>query len=308
MKTILLSFVIILFAISALAQPYRSFPTRDAVWTEYQYISYGSSHFESNDYQNIIDGDTVINEMTYHKIYRSGKRYYHVSNSGSTSYYQNNYQGCIREDNLKHVYLYLNKDAQEYLLYDFNLGLGDTLSNNLYGMSMLIAFDPSIKLIVKAIDSVIVGGDYHKRYWIDSRYPLQLIEGVGSSDGLLEKFVCWPSYTSGLVCFKQDHLDAYPSGQVCDLVSYGIEEIASEQKIHLFPNPSNGTFAINFMDEAHENAILRISDQLGQTVYEKKLSGDKSHQINVGKIAAGIYFLCIQSEKQAYLMKLIIKQ
>lgn len=307
MKTILLSFVIIIIAISALAQQYRSFPTHDAVWKENHHVSYGSSHYSYLNYQNFINGDTVINGKTYHKIYSSGKRYSYVSNSGSTSYYQNVYKGCIREDSLKHVYFYLN--ALEYLLYDFNLDLGDTLSDNLHGMGLMHSYDPSIKLIVNAIDSVIVGGDYHKRYRFDYSYhTLYLIEGIGSSDGLLETFDCYPSYSTDLICFKQDNIDAYPFGQGCDLGVTGIEEIASEQKIQLFPNPSHGTFTINFMDDAPENAILRISDQLGQTVYEKKLTGNKSHQINAGKIADGIYFIRIQSKGKAYLMKLIIKQ
>jgi hypothetical protein len=309
MKTILLSFVIIISAISALAQQYRSFPTHNAVWREVQNISYGSSHYSYDDYQNFINGDTAINGKTYHKIYSSGKSYYYVYNSGSTSYYQNVYKGCIREDSLKHVYLYLNENAHEYLMYDFNLGLGDTLSNNLYGMGLLHSYDPSIKLIVKAIDSVIVGGDYHRRYRFNYSFrTLYLIEGVGSSDGLMEEFDAFPTYYTNLICFKQDSIDAYPYGQACDLVVTGIEEIASEQKIQLFPNPSCGTFTINFKDEVPENAILRISDQLGQTVYEKKLTGGNSHQINAGKIADGIYFIRIQSKEKAYLMKLIINQ
>ena len=309
MKTILLSFAIITLAISALAQQYRSFPTHDAVWREDHHVSYGSSHYSYLNYKNFINGDTVINGKTYHKIYSSGKRYSYVYNSGSNSYYQNVYQGCIREDSLKHVYLYLNENAHEYLLYDFNLALGDTLSKNLYGMGLLHSYDPSIKLIVNAIDSVIVGGDYHKRYRFDYSYhTLYLIEGVGSSDGLLETFDCYPSYSTDLVCFKQENIDAYPFGQACDLVVTGIEEIASKQRIQLFPNPSNGTFSINFMDEAPENAILRISDQLGQTVYEKKLTGNKLHQRNAGKSADGIYIIRIQSKGQAYQGKMIIKQ
>lgn len=88
----------------------------------------------------------------------------------------------IREEN-KRVFVLpnpLSEESEEYLAYDFNLTVGDTVPNPAYYQeSGLSDFD----LIIQSIDSVLIHGTWRRRFQINS-FP-DIIEGVGSSSGLL---------------------------------------------------------------------------------------------------------------------------
>ena len=89
----------------------------------------------------------------------------------------------IREEN-KRIFVLPNptsEQSEEYLAYDFNLTVGDTVPDPYYFQAPggLSDFD----LIIHTIDSVFISGTWRKRYQINS-FP-DIIEGIGSSSGLL---------------------------------------------------------------------------------------------------------------------------
>ena len=89
----------------------------------------------------------------------------------------------IREEN-KRVFVNPNptsEQSEEYLAYDFNLTVGDTVPDPYYYQSPGGPSD--FDLIIHTIDSVFISGTWRKRYQINS-WP-DIIEGVGSSSGLL---------------------------------------------------------------------------------------------------------------------------
>ena len=123
----------------------------------------------------------------------------------------------IREAD-KRIYVNLDPTAdtdEEYLAYDFNLAVGDTVPS-----PHLINGNPSIpepNLVIQSIDSVPISGSYRKRYNLDpARY---IIEGIGSSIGLLNplEFV-WsgPCYIA-LTCYQEEGMADFFSSN-CDLV------------------------------------------------------------------------------------------
>lgn len=69
---------------------------------------------------------------------------------------------CIREDTLRHVYIWLplpSNETYDTLLYDFNVKLGDTLLSNYIG-----APDGGAPDIITAIDSIKIGTSYRKQF------------------------------------------------------------------------------------------------------------------------------------------------
>ena len=123
----------------------------------------------------------------------------------------------IREAD-KRIYVNLDPTAdtdEEYLAYDFNLAVGDTVPS-----PHLINGNPSIpepNLVIQSIDSVLISGSYRKRYNLDPvRY---IVEGIGSSIGLMNPldFVSSGSCYIALTCYQEEGMaDLFSSN--CELV------------------------------------------------------------------------------------------
>ena len=73
----------------------------------------------------------------------------------------------------------------------------------------------------------------------------------------------------------------------------GIDEIISDDLL-LYPNPASETITVVF--KTYEEKTVRVFDQFGKMVYHKDLvDGIRSHQIETGKLASGVYFIQIES-------------
>lgn len=72
-----------------------------------------------------------------------------------------------------------------------------------------------------------------------------------------------------------------------DEVVAGVNEVASADLIQLYPNPTNGTFTINF--ENRDELILEIADNNGRLVFVTTLT-DSGSVVDLSKFANGIYF------------------
>ena len=187
MKSLLLCLLIL--PIGLHAQTYVPFiSTNDSsdTWMEVNSCN-DFSCFESFTNRYSIAGDTTIGSFQYSKIYKKVK---HVKGTvmgewcdESINYYEY-YFGALRE-NEKQVFLVPDFSSSEYLAYDFNLSVGDTLPSP----DGNISANP-IGRIINTIDSVLVFGSYRKRFVIDSRYVL---EGIGASTGLFNPLVYYPS-------------------------------------------------------------------------------------------------------------------
>lgn len=165
-----ISLLAFLFGIIAWAQSaeYEYVPlVRDGVEWGYSQQLFGKSY-----YRNLIQGDTVVNGEAYKKFYT--------------------YQACeatadenlafVREANKK-VYIVFNESLmpvealynQEYLLYDFGVKPGETVTH----------FDwialKSVSSVVSKIDTIEVGASLRQRFWSDGK--VLWIEGLGVEEG-----------------------------------------------------------------------------------------------------------------------------
>lgn len=73
----------------------------------------------------------------------------------------------------------------------------------------------------------------------------------------------------------------------------------------LFPNPSAGIFSVS-SDLPIGNAVLKISDPLGRTVYESTINKE-SRSIDLSECASGIYFVVITCENKKWVKKILIE-
>lgn len=292
MKHLLVS-ILLIVSIGTKAQTwvYHPFPQVNSNWNLSQsfYCWTGIPGPVAQSYSIFVSNDTVIGTETYHKLFIP---YLKSDSTGCTSasVTQGIYKGCIREDGIaKKVYYIKASLSTEKLLYDFNLQVGDTVFGELEVPGLA-------KDTVISIDSVEAwggGGVWLKRWFINSCYNIYIIEGVGSTYGLIEPSPgCGPDNMERdimcMVCQLPTTGYYYPVITDCDMIT-SINSIAKESNIEIFPNPSEGSFQIDFNDNSFQELI--ISNLLGDIILSEKIYS--TNNLTVKNINNGIYILSL---------------
>jgi hypothetical protein len=281
----LLFLISVLFTLASLAQQpvYFPFPDSNAQWNMHV-LNMGWPPIDEN-YSIIISGDTLINGLLYHNLTI-------VNPAG--------YKGAIRQDTLnRKVFIIPPAAATEELLYDFTMQVGDTVKG--YIENYL-----NTKDIVENIDTVLVGNNYRKRWKINSGYNIYFIEGIGSTYGLVE-------YSPGTMvdaadvsisCFRQNSITIYPDTITnCGLItSFKPIEILND-RLRIYPNPSNGSFTIEF-DKPLNIKEIRLTDLLGKIVFRQQT--DNRTKLEITNLRNEIYILTIIDKDNLLINKKII--
>ena len=283
-------------------QDYKPFPTSNAMWRE----SSGGFQGGCEEYQYLITGDIIINGLTYHKLQKSGIRYPAAAWGSCTHDFEwpiNYYAGCFRNDIAAQKVYYIDpgKDT-ERVIYDFSLSVGDTipeLPEDFYNPNNTI----------KSIDSIEIGGRYHKRFKIDNNcwdvYTLYIIEGIGSTYGLLSSTLCPFESMYELICFSINEETIYPyAGYDCKPAIYNAIEDYNKSMINLYPNPTTGELRIE-SGELRINSV-EIFDVFGRkqkTILHSPFS--ILHSIDISHLSNGIYFLKIHTESGIVVKKVV---
>ncbi|MDZ4847091.1 MAG: PKD domain-containing protein [Chitinophagales bacterium] len=194
--TLLFSFVYLLVS----AQSYKPFPTSDASWKigRCWYFFPGGWYDELT--VNMPGEDTVLNSVTYKKLYITHRLIHGAIDSGYTRYL-----GGMRESD-REIFVVSEEfclDTLERMVYDFGeYGVGDTIRTNVLTNGTL----SKVPHVVTAIDSVEVGAGWHRRLHLSDTSGFiseAWIEGVGSNFGL--PYATYWTITDNsydLVCFN----------------------------------------------------------------------------------------------------------
>ncbi len=294
---IYLIFLFVFFVITVKAQTYKyhPFPDSSASWN-FQYILYCDEGKSNELYSIIISGDTIIQSQTYHKL---DIPYIESNNSGICDHKLIGYQGAFRQDKEnRKVYFIRPSETFEQLLYDFTWQVGDTVK----GVLASLYSDPDI---IKSIDSVQVGDTYRKRWIINSCYNINLIEGIGSTYGLIipSPGCVTDLWDYSITCFQQNRESLYPNNSLnCELItSSGLRNNISDQ-VKVYPNPSNGLITIEFNEEGSYSILL--VDILGNILLAKEIN--KQQKTEICNTPFGMYFLrIIDKDKNIQTIKII---
>jgi hypothetical protein len=306
----------VLFPIISFSQStvYHPFPQDSVIWREdcgglgfscnCSCAGPGSVCLNESNRQYYYGTDTVINGTTYHNLYSDyfSMDYWFSSqmcsppgcNAGPVFYsYTGTYEGAIRDDvSQKKVFLFPEGGTAELLLYDFDLQLGDTLGQTLINW-------PTTNRVNK-IDSVLIGSEYHRRFWLvdinmpppgpqDSGY-VALIEGIGSTLGLLDFLFVPFEFNCNLICVSIDSATVYSvSGSSCTFMTSGINEPAvSSLKIVAAPNPFHDLIKLSW-GQPVKQAEIALYNNLGTLVLWQKFENAESLEFNLENYSAGIY-------------------
>lgn len=185
MKKYLLLNIILLNSFLLLGQTYHPFPTNIGEWS-YRY--HDDFHIPTTTFTGYsLSGDTVISGTNYKKIF-----------TGSI------YSGALRE-NSKVIYFYPDTASQEYILYDFNLGLGDTIIHPYGG-----AVCSNDTITVDLVDSILTSDGMHYRMYLSS--GAEWIEGIGSIYYLLNP--------ANVLCVSGNDLLEYMEGDSVEVYNF----------------------------------------------------------------------------------------
>ncbi|MFZ4522986.1 MAG: T9SS type A sorting domain-containing protein [Bacteroidales bacterium] len=307
MKSIILIFSMVAFSIIGKAQSniYHPLPSSNAIWRE-ECGGYQSGNCA--DYQNFITGDTAFNELIYKKIQRTGVQYaqdpFGFCTNFVTSYF-NYYMGAYRNDSVnKKVYFVPANALNPTILYDFNLNLFDSLPVT-YLFDTISGFS-----YVSSIDSLLIGNEYHKRFRISSDNGsidyVSLIEGIGSSSGLLGSLVYPFEFGSTLHCFIQNGITVYPNASYqCDLVTEIDDKTKKDLSFQISPNPISDNGQVLFNSNII-NIDLLIFNILGIERFRFNNLKNES-KINLSSLQPGIYVYHIVQNQKSISVGRIIK-
>lgn len=80
-----------------------------------------------------------------------------------------------------------------------------------------------------------------------------------------------------------------------------VEENANHTDIHIFPNPTNGIFTVNYKDASR----ITVENILGSVIYDEKIntSGLGRKTIDLSKYSNGTYFIKVQTNSSDKVLK-----
>jgi hypothetical protein len=299
MKKLLL--FILLFCITqsnnAQTNVYHPFPDSSAFWNEEAHWSNGTTNIYNPEIE-FFGGDTTISAVHYKKIIANGYEY----GPSICCNYTNKYLGALREDTLqKKVFFHpIASTASETVIYDFSLHVGDTLAPSYISQA---------NNYVSSIDSILIGASYRKKFNISllpvnsSSSYVALIEGVGSTFGLLAQLT--PSFEDGttLNCFSQNNVTLYPAGTDSCSSTVAIQKIYGNQSnITIYPNPAQNNFTIE--PNNTEKQTLQVFDVSCKLVLTQTIMGTTN--IDAGMLAQGVYNVNITGSNGVINKRLVV--
>ncbi|MGE0635696.1 MAG: T9SS type A sorting domain-containing protein [Bacteroidia bacterium] len=311
MKKLLLLVMLIPIAIgmfqqSVLAQTNVYHPFSDSAVWRIDYVHNTLVQYQCNIhyyFQDYSSGDTLINAQVYKKIKRSYIYIDTVLCSNSTSapnIIGTGYIGALRDDTLanKAFFLFPNTDTDS-LLYDYNLNVGDTMD----GFISRAPWDNN--RIVLSIDSVLITGEYRKRWNFDSintpvgNDPFYLIQGIGTSCGLIELATTYSlDFTKRfLVCVYDSSgslfVSGYNSEQGCKPIVESVNEVNILNALNLYPNPASTIINIQSLVNSPWSMVT-IHNTQGALVYHSIFDIERS-TFDISQFPSGLYYLHLQS-------------
>lgn len=301
-----LIFLTSFFAQLSVGQTYVPFiSTADSSdqWMDYQPCSYngGGGCLEHYLTAYSVNGDTTINGENYAQISAVEKHWLTEGIFGNGTCpanvdYSSFFAGGIREDNMQ-VFFYDPVGNSEYLMYDFNLTIGDTVPDP-SGYN----FSPEYH-IIDSIDSILIDNSYRKRYILPeiNGVPTHIIEGIGASTGLLYFISSSLSCYSELSCYKENGMTIYPEGTFCDM-NLGVLE--DRLYMEISPNPASDILTIQ--SDVGSTMEVEILNSFGQVVLKESLS-ELMNEMDVSQLSSGIYFVKILVEGKVGVQKVVIE-
>lgn len=255
-------------------------------------IAYGNQVFTDS---MSITGDTLIDGQLYKKV---------INDWASMDSLL-----LLREDTTaRQVYFLL--DSTEYLLYDFSLELGDTVTiySTLPGNGDL-NFNP-LQVTVSLVDTIVdLNNISRKRLWLNIPPTPSFfiagpwVEGIGGETGFVPiSNNISIALTPTLLCAWSDGVQIYTNDSFdsCYYRWIGVETFSNHvSHLKTYPNPTNDVLHVSFTVDNGEPCTVLIRDLQGKTLREEPMQNNGNEQmarLELQDLPNGMYLLEIRNQ------------
>ncbi len=255
--------------------------------------------YDYQDFVYYINGDTIVNAQTYKKCYKRGQSNMATGPTGPpcgpfTTY--DDLAHLVRQDGYQ---IYLWNGANDTLLYDFDIAIGDTFPVTYNVCDEYIVLD--------SIQTVMVAGQQRNKYFFTETTTTSwssMTEGVGWPGGFFEPVCGSPGCGYQFACFRLN-------GQLIEGTNCFFEASLNEvldPQISISPNPISHDFSISFPSHLTVTSLCLLdlngkSTQLSFTHDNvEKVSG------NLNPIGQGVYFFEVTFSDGQITRKKFIKE
>lgn len=272
---------------------YIPFPDSNAIWVITNLNEFGQ---ETGGYQYYLKGDTIINGLTYQKVFESG--------DSSLSKKKSVFFGGLRNDTLtRKVHFWGPSQQFDNLLYDFSLSEGDTVPKD-----YLFRYSGSV---VTNIDTIIIKSNEHLVFYF-SNGLIPCIEGIGSLAGPFVEKAYFFEGGHELLCFmlgeNKEPYFTLPQRQ-CTLHHYtGIpDNQISQPDVKISPNPIVASSVIELTGSGDSIEQLIVYESTGRIVFI--VSNPQSNIVQIGSRinAKGLYVFQIMTHSGSVFTGRMIK-
>lgn len=260
-------------------------PLDNAMWIDEVRCNVGPPYPNNQSreftYHTTSLADTVISGMTYRKLFSDHLRQV--------------YRGGLRADSTR-VWVVPADSTTEFIAYDFNLAVGDTITNalafrkgnlllaNLYVADSYIQDGRQTLELHPTVDSTNMQVEYDQ-FWT---------YGVGNRSGFLSYNRSpntpaeWCSFF--VACLSVNDTSIYPTegDYQCGIWNIGTTEI-EESELTIFPNPASSNL---YFSGSIENGHIEIINVNGQLVERKKVDAELSIQ----HLPSGLYTILLYED------------
>lgn len=277
-NAILLGILLSVLVHHAVGQSYVPMPVADATWTVLEY-GYGTFPPELGVTHYGLNGDTVIGTEVYHKVYRNLGALGLLNVEPVFNPLTAQYFGAFREDAERKVWFWGIFAADEVLMYDFGLSVGESF-----------CFDDAPCGVqchqVDSIDSIEVDGTMRSRIHFSYNGQQQVwMEGIGSVHEPWSSLWCYiGNFEWQLNCFSQSGIPVYGD---CTYPTGLNHEPVTDEKELVYPNPVTDMLTIE-TPTARSEWVLE--DVTGRAMLWISIL-ESSSQTDLSLLPAGAYVL-----------------
>lgn len=309
MKKIYLLIAGILIIISVKGQKNFPMPSDNPFWTEEHGMlwscgipaptGYCSGYYCACTMPVYYKSDTTINNLNYNRLYTRGICHaiypYGMPPNGCPSSFS--YQdpeslfATIRQDTLNKI-VYILENNTETVLYDFkNIKAGQVYPQTYTNIQ-------ADTLVVVQEDSILLGNEYVKKWDLGIRYNgtitysgfASIIEGVGSTLGILANLIPPFENSDYLQCFSMNNIVLYPDSNFnCDK-TVNVAELSAITELSVFPKPAKDFLTITTGNVVKGKSFIRITSVTGVEMVKMEIE-DSHTSVNISFLRKGVYFV-----------------
>lgn len=283
--------IFLLTYISAFTQDYLPIAQENTIWFM-EYTDYSSSTPQLKKYLYFTQGDTLVNNQAYKKLYyqnMEGSSPKIVAGIRDDETEQKTYGIVLTTEDIIGTWLHYSCPSnQEILLYDFKLNIGEYFPSNCVSGGGTVTDTSTTQLYGVSRKTTAISSVYQTWY-----------EGIGSTSGLLSSL--WDFSDHQLYDYCQGTFD-----QCGAPLWLNTNAVLAQERGKVFPNPTAGILTVQ-VKEYVRNGNMVITDLYGQIV--KTYPFDALEQkLEISELASGMYFVQVYNNDRMIYKARVLKQ